>query len=151
MLPGRRDIISHVYWWDDRAKASDVQGQTTAGGKGKPSRTHTDVRAHCFHGNLALSLLAVNIGTGRRHQIRSHASYIGHPVVTDGLYTSFPVFQSDKQICARNFLHRYRLSFRDALQKSCKILVKLPIDLADALKSFDCKGHEWEVHILDLI
>lgn len=34
-----------------------------------------------------LSLLAISIHTGRRHQIRAHTRHVGHPVATDARYT----------------------------------------------------------------
>eukprot|EP00435_Cladocopium_sp_Y103_P074141 s777_g47.t1 len=47
----------------------------------------------------AASLLALRLGSGRRHQLRSHCAHVGHPTVN---------------ICPRNFLHRYRLAFNDS-------------------------------------
>jgi len=38
-----------------------------------------------FFGNVA-SLLEVEIGTGKTHQIRVHAAYAGHPVAGDDKY-----------------------------------------------------------------
>ena len=61
----------------------------------------------------ALSLIRIQILTGRCHQIRLHTAHVGHPVVTDGRYTSAATFQEDQKWCPRNFLHRYCLNFYD--------------------------------------
>ncbi len=50
--------------------------------EGKPSFTRYCV----LRSNGNLSLLEVQIDTGRTHQIRSHLSAIGHPLVGDDLY-----------------------------------------------------------------
>lgn len=35
-----------------------------------------------------LSIVALRILTGRRHQIRAHMAHIGHPLVCDGKYAN---------------------------------------------------------------
>lgn len=50
------------------------------------------------------SLLDVNLGTGRKHQIRKHLQFLGYPIVGDRLYGS-PDKSVDLQLCA------YRLQF----------------------------------------
>ncbi len=52
-----------------------------------------------------MSLLAVTLGTGRRHQIRVHLSSVGHPIVNDKLYGGRMVSQ------APLMLHAYRERF----------------------------------------
>ncbi len=61
-----------------------VQGQRirVTDEEGKPSITHYRV----LRSNGKWSLLEVQIDTGRTHQIRSHLSAIGHPLVGDDLY-----------------------------------------------------------------
>ena len=49
---------------------------------GKPSITHFEV-VNRYTEATDLKLL---LETGRTHQIRSHMTYIGHPVVADPLY-----------------------------------------------------------------
>ncbi len=52
------------------------------------------------------SLLEVVLETGRTHQIRVHLSFIGHPLMGDGVYgRSSPLLD-------RQFLHANRLGFR---------------------------------------
>ena len=52
------------------------------------------------------SLLEVDLETGRTHQIRVHLSFMGHPLMGDGVYgRSSPLLD-------RQFLHANRLGFR---------------------------------------
>ncbi|CAE7233473.1 unnamed protein product, partial [Symbiodinium necroappetens] len=62
-------------------------------------------------GAKLLSMAAVSIGTGRRHQIRLHAAHIGHPVAADGKYSCHSTCSEDLLWCPSTFLHRYRLAF----------------------------------------
>ena len=52
--------------------------------EGRPSRTH--YRRTDYWSAAGLSMLEVNLETGRTHQIRVHLSSIGHPVVGDRAY-----------------------------------------------------------------
>ncbi|CAE8719653.1 unnamed protein product, partial [Polarella glacialis] len=98
--PCLKDIKAKVYW----------RGllPASAGDQGKPSLTRLKVTAHARHSSTVLSLVVVRITTGRRHQIRSHFSHLGHPTVCDGKYTAEATFRSGQDICTRNVLHRYR-------------------------------------------
>ncbi|CAE8619200.1 unnamed protein product [Polarella glacialis] len=126
MRPSLKDINAKVYW----------RGlpPTIAGDKGKPSLTRLKVTAHAKHSSTALSLVAVRIATGRRHQIRSHFSHVGHPTVCDRKYTADATFQSDQHLCARNFLHRYRLAFKDSAGKDHEVMMPVPADLMISLQ-----------------
>ena len=58
----------------------------------------------------ALSLLEVDLLTGRTHQIRAHLASIGHPLLGDGKYG---VNQQDKRMGYKHqALYSYRLAFR---------------------------------------
>lgn len=52
------------------------------------------------------TLLVVHPQTGRRHQIRVHLAWIGHPILGDPLFDD-----PDQNRVSRTFLHSWRLSF----------------------------------------
>ena len=85
------------------------------------------------------SLVAIRICTGRQHQIRAHFLHIGHPIVCDGKYTASEVFQSDREWCERNFLHRYRLAFLDFEGRVHEAMTPLPADLVLALSCVESR------------
>lgn len=72
-----------------------------------------------------LSLLEVQIGTGRTHQIRVHLSSIGHPIVGDRLYGA-PAAIFGLSALGRFFLHAHRLSF-DSPSDGHRISVESPL------------------------
>ncbi|MET7425373.1 RluA family pseudouridine synthase [Dactylosporangium sp. NPDC005555] len=63
------------------------------------------------------ALVVANPLTGRRHQIRVHLAWIGHPIVGDPLF--------DKAATGRTCLHAWRLSFDHAGQR---LTVEAPPD-----------------------
>jgi tRNA pseudouridine32 synthase/23S rRNA pseudouridine746 synthase len=67
------------------------------------------------------SLLLLRPVTGRRHQIRVHLAWIGHPVEGD------PLFASDGHP-ARTFLHAWRLGFDAPWDDDSRIQVEAPPD-----------------------
>ena len=74
------------------------------------------------------SLLDVNLETGRTHQIRVHLSYIGHPLMGDGVYgRSTPLLD-------RQFLHANRLGFRHpATGEAVEFRSELPPELSSVI------------------
>lgn len=100
--------------------------------RGKPAKTSIKVLAHGSIGTRYFSLVALRIGTGRRHQIRAHAANLGHPLLRDGKYAP-ALLAEDMQICERTFLHRYRLSFKDMTGEPLEAVAGLPLDLQKAL------------------
>jgi 23S rRNA pseudouridine1911/1915/1917 synthase len=84
-----------------------------------------------------LSLLDVEIKTGRTHQIRVHMSAIGHPVVGDKAYGFSGLNKKMKEVYGlnRQFLHACRLSFPHPItRKKLNFEIQLPNDLAKILK-----------------
>lgn len=58
-----------------------------------------------------LSLVKINLLTGRTHQIRVHMKYIGHPLIGDFLYNE------DYTYMNRQALHSYSLDFLHPITK----------------------------------
>jgi 23S rRNA pseudouridine1911/1915/1917 synthase len=87
-----------------------------------------------------VSLVRLQIGTGRTHQIRVHLSESGHPVVGDevyqGLRRSVPPRFRPVLALTRPFLHAARLSFlHPTTGAPMTFEAPLPIDLASVLAS----------------
>ena len=86
--------------WDARRMAVDVPG-----GKRAVTRWTTLKR----RGSLAMVEFVIE--TGRTHQIRVHAAYLGHPIVGDALYGDR---EKDRRIAirpGRHLLHAVQLEF----------------------------------------
>lgn len=86
-----------------------------------------------------VSYLAVDLKTGRTHQIRVHAQYAGHPLVGDDKYGDF---EENKKIAKgslgvpfkRMFLHAYRLEFKHPITgRNLCITAELPPECADLI------------------
>jgi len=104
--------------------------------QGKPAKTYLTTLGHYTLDGFEeeqLSIVVIQICTGRRHQIRTHLCHVGHPTVTDGKYMTREQFVRDKQWCERNFLHRYRLGFHDSSGNPHASTAALPADLRAAL------------------
>lgn len=71
-----------------------------------------------------LSLIALQLETGRTHQIRVHMKHIGYPLIGDFLY--YP----DTSLIKRQALHAYRLEFsHPTTGEFCHFLAPLPADM----------------------
>ena len=86
-------VLSHGWWSADRGviRASVTWAETGAQKDspsritpGKNSETNLKVLSHSVRMGSTLSLLAIRIGTGRKHQIRVHTAHAGHATVSDG-------------------------------------------------------------------
>ncbi len=96
---------------------------------GRPAVTWFGVRER-FAG---CALLDVRLETGRTHQIRTHLSSIGHPIVGDAAYGRDPGLARTLR-CARPFLHAFRLAFsHPSTSEPVEFEIPLPDDLASVL------------------
>ncbi len=82
------------------------------------------------------TLLDVHPETGRTHQVRVHLSYIGHPIIGDGVYGSSKSKKMAEELgMGRQFLHAKRLEFTHPVTgKQIVLEDKLSDDLLKCLK-----------------
>ncbi len=82
-----------------------------------------------------LSLMSVNIKTGRTHQIRAHFAAYGHPLLGDDLYgTAKTKLKNKKTGLDRIFLVAQKLSFKDMNGDKKEFKIDLPEKLQKFLK-----------------
>ena len=89
---------------------------------GAPSRTHYRV----LEEREGRSLVALELETGRTHQIRVHMAHIGCPLTGDFLYG-----REDKSVVGRTALHSHKLDLIHPIAgKPLSFTVPLPEDMA---------------------
>ena len=103
--------------------------------KGDPACTH--YLQKCWHPKTfypatlsvpqdGLSLVQLQLETGRTHQIRVHMTSIGHPLIGDTLYNP------ETALLARQALHSYRLAFTHPVTGiPLEFTSALPADMAE--------------------
>lgn len=97
---------------------------------GKPSVTHYEVIEYY----RAVSLLKIELETGRTHQIRVHMSAIRHPLVGDLTYGADPNLAREIGV-ERPWLHAQALEFTHPISGlPISVSAKYPRDLTDSLK-----------------
>lgn len=95
---------------------------------GKSARTHLTVIKKYANYTLARFVLE----TGRTHQIRVHAAYIGHPIYND------PVYSNKEATSFGQFLHSEYLKFTHPITKeTLEFTCPLPKEFQDFLDSLD--------------
>ncbi len=77
------------------------------------------------------TLVEVDLGTGRTHQIRLHANSIGHPVLGDDKYGIKNGKNHKNHMIKRMFLHSHYISFK--FDKKYEFKLDLPNDLKEVL------------------
>lgn len=72
--------------------------------------------------------------TGRTHQIRVHAKYLHHALVSDEFYAGRKTSRRDREWCSRLFLHATKITFTHPVRgKRISVESPLPQDLKLAL------------------
>jgi 23S rRNA pseudouridine1911/1915/1917 synthase len=118
----------------------DRKRMSTVSPRGRTAETHWSVKEQ-FQG---VTLLEVDLKTGRTHQIRVHCAALHHPIVGDKVYRPRKLektiardhLQSDKILqvlksVKRQMLHAWRLSFRHPhTGKEASFESPLPEDMA---------------------
>jgi len=105
----------------------------------KASATRYRVLKAYDYKNIPLSLLDVQILTGRKHQIRSHMKFEGMPVMGDPKYFTKPSRRLSTRLgLPRQFLHAVKLRFLDyPLGKKIEIQDELPVEFEEILNKLD--------------
>jgi len=97
--------------------------------QGKPSITHYEV-IEFYRG---VSLVQVELETGRTHQIRVHFSALNHPLVGDMTYGADPVLAASLAM-SRPWLHAKELRFKHPVSgHDMRFEVPYPADLIGSL------------------
>lgn len=132
---------------------SPVNRKKIAVAKGEHGRravTHYEVLETFAEGTAgAVSLLRLNLETGRTHQIRVHLAHIGHPVLGDPLYASGfkgkvhalgPAAQEALQTLDRQALHAAELGFEHPVTgKTLHFTSPLPADMTRLVAALQAK------------
>jgi 23S rRNA pseudouridine1911/1915/1917 synthase len=97
-----------------------------------------------------VSLVRLNLETGRTHQIRAHMKYIGHPIFNDATYGGDQILKGAKfskyksfidncfKLMPRQALHAKTLGFRHpASKEQVQFDSELPQDFQDLLDKWD--------------
>jgi len=78
---------------------------------GREAKTRYKVTRYYDTKGENYSLVEFYPKTGRTHQIRIHAKYIGHPLVADEFYAGRKTARKDRTWCPRLFLHASFIQF----------------------------------------
>ena len=106
------------------AKVAGQRKRISGEEEGKPASTYYQVTREFHVGEESISVLAVEIETGRTHQIRSHLASIGHPLLGDELYGG------DMRLMRRPALHCAKISFLTPFERTeYEADAPLPADL----------------------
>lgn len=107
-LPKNSDMLEDFLIKDAKTNTVKVIKQQARGAK----KIITRYRVLEYNKSMDLSLVEIELVTGRTHQIRAHMSFIGHPLLGDGKYGSI---ENDKRMGYKHqALYSYKLRFGNA-------------------------------------
>ncbi|KKT52043.1 MAG: hypothetical protein UW64_C0001G0006 [Microgenomates group bacterium GW2011_GWC1_44_37] len=87
------------------------------------------------HWKDSLTLLKLNLKTGRTHQIRVHMSFLGWPIFSDYKYLNRKFSRADREHLSHHFLHASSIEFNSYGGKKISIEAPLPMDCEKFLSS----------------
>lgn len=109
------------------SRADDEQGHAlrrVVDQGGKPAKTYYQV----IQEYSGLSLLELELVTGRTHQIRVHMEWIGHPIIGDEMY------YEESPLITRQALHAWSLTFtHPRTGRLMHVRSPLPVDMRNVL------------------
>ena len=113
---------------------SGDQGQVEVSDDGKAALTHFQL----LQAYQDCSYVEVELFTGRTHQIRAHAKYIGLPLAGDDKYSSRESLRKwKKRGLGRIFLHAHRLALKSPSGESLTLDAPLPATLRKVLDGLE--------------
>ncbi len=142
----RKHYLALVRAGSMKPKGAWLDHLVTSAGKG---RVRTQVRAHAKpnaelhyrlvgqHASLRLSLLDIDLYTGRTHQIRVQAASRSYPIVGDDVYGDFSLNRELRRSHGLNrlFLHAHTLAIlHPVTRQKLTFHSPLPAELADVLR-----------------
>lgn len=75
------------------------------------------------------TLVKLELGTGRTHQIRVHLSHVGAPILGDTLYGK------GTDLIARQALHAHKITFSHPItQNTVEIIAPIPDDISNVIR-----------------
>ncbi len=114
---------------------------TTRREGGREAITHYHVQRRIETAGAKFTLLQLQIGTGRTHQIRVHLASLGHPIVGDSLYgapRSLSLGAEGNLSLERNFLHSAALEFaHPRTGEALSFSRPMPQELSDFLSALE--------------
>jgi len=135
-LVSRRPMPPHGIWRDTlMEQRSGGTLRSAINYAGKPN-AFLNYKMKEFFPKLNLSLVEIDLLTGKTHQIRVQSAYRGHPVAGDRVYGNFTLNKELKAALGlhRMFLHAKRLVIpHPASGKTLTIESSLPEDLENCL------------------
>jgi 23S rRNA pseudouridine1911/1915/1917 synthase len=99
---------------------------------GRDSKTDYFVLNNYMLDKMKYSLVRFEPKTGRTHQIRIHAKYLGHPLVGDNFYAGRKTSRNDRKWCPRLFLHAAGIKF---IHPNTKKFMEFSLELPEDLKN----------------
>jgi len=135
-LVSRRPMPPHGIWRDTLMEQRSSGGIRSAINYAGRPNAFLNYKMKEHFPKLNLSLLEIELLTGKTHQIRVQSAYRGHPVAGDRIYGNFTLNKDLKQALdlRRMFLHAWRLVFpHPTLGKTLTIEAPLPDDLEQCL------------------
>jgi len=108
---------------EKRARGGEHMVETGEQGKAAASRFHPRTR----YADAGVTLVEIELFTGRTHQARVHAAHIGHPIAGDDKYGDREFNRElRRRGLKRLFLHAWRLDFRHPVT-GCKMALEAPL------------------------
>ncbi|KKT48467.1 MAG: hypothetical protein UW41_C0028G0007 [Candidatus Collierbacteria bacterium GW2011_GWC2_44_18] len=87
------------------------------------------------HWRDVLTLLKLDLKTGRTHQIRVHLSFLGWPIFADDKYLNRKFAREDRKTLSHHFLHAASLEFVAFNGKKVLVVAPLPMDCEQFLST----------------